>query len=146
MQLTQYTDFSLRVLIFLSLQKKDSLVTINEVAEHFKILKNHLTKVVHNLSKQGYITTVRGKNGGMFLALPPEKINLAEVVLAMENNTEVVNCHKPVCPLNNHCELKNILDEAQAAFFSTLNKYSLADVIQQPRTILNLLNLDSSIA
>ncbi len=142
MQLTHHTDFSLRVLIFLSLQDKNTLVTINEIANHFNILKNHLTKVVNNLSRHGYINTVRGKNGGIRLAKSADSINLGEIVQTMETNTEVVNCQKPACPLNNHCELKNILNEAQAAFFQTLEKYTLADIIQQPATIINLLNLN----
>jgi len=139
MQLTHHTDFSLRVLMFLSLQDKNTLVTINDIAGHFNILKNHLTKVVHNLSRYGYVKTVRGKNGGICLAKPAKKMNLGEIVQAMENNIEVVNCQKPVCPLNNHCELKGILNKAQAAFFLTLGKYTLADIIQQPNKIIALL-------
>ena len=142
MKLTNYTDFSLRTLIFLALQDENVLVTTDDVANHFKILKNHLTKVIHKLSKHGFIKTVRGKNGGICLALPPEKINLAEVVQAMESNVEIVNCAQPICPLNNNCELKGILDEAQSAFFSTLGKYSLADITHQPNKILSFLNIN----
>ena len=142
MQLTHHTDFSLRVLIFLSLQDKNSLSTINDIAEHFNILKNNLTKVVHHLALQGYVTTVRGKNGGIRLARPAEQMKLGEIVQAMEANTEVINCQKPACPLNNHCELKGILNKAQAAFFLTLDKYTLADIVQQPNNIIKLLNLN----
>lgn len=140
MQLTRHTDFSLRVLIFLSLQEKNTLVTINEIAKHFRIVKNHLTKVVHQLALQGYIKTVRGKNGGICLAFPPNEINLGIIVKTMENNTEVINCQKPVCPLNNYCELKGILNEAQNSFFTTLEKYTLADISNQPHKIKKLLN------
>jgi len=142
MQLTHHTDFSLRVLIFLSLQDKGSLVTINDIASHFNIRKNHLTKVVHNLAINGYVKTVRGKNGGIYLAKIAEKVNLGEIVQVMETNIEVVNCQKPICPLSGHCELKGILNEAQAAFFSTLGKYTLADIVQQPNKIIELLSMD----
>ena len=143
MQLTKHTDFSLRVLIFLSLQDNNSLVTIDDVAKHFNILKNHLTKVVHQLAKQGYIKTIRGKNGGICLAHSPDKMNLGKIIKTMEKNIEVVNCKKPACPLNNHCELKGILNEAQHAFFTTLEKYNLSDISQRPQKIRNLLNWTS---
>ena len=141
MKLTQHTDFSLRLLIFLSLQNKGELVTIDHVVEHFLILKNHLTKIVNKLSKLGYINTVRGKNGGICLAKAASEINLSEVVKAMEANIEVVNCNTPACPLTNNCELKHILDDAQQAFFATLEKYTLSDICSNPKKLKLLLNI-----
>lgn len=141
MKLTQHTDFSLRLLIFLSLQDKGALVTISDVSEHFYILKNHLTKVVNKLSKLGYVQTVRGKNGGICLAKSPKDINLSDIIKAMEMNIEVVNCIQPSCPLTNNCDLKGILDDAQQAFFSSLEKHTLADICTQPEKIKVLLNI-----
>lgn len=141
MQLTQYTDFSLRLLIFLSLQEDNTLVTIDDVARHFHILKNHLTKIVNKLAQHGYVKTVRGKNGGICLAKTPEQINLSDIVKAMENTIEVVNCQKPACPLLGYCELKSILNEAQDAFFSKLTQYTLADISNKPKKLKNLLSL-----
>lgn len=140
MQLTLHTDFSLRVLIFLSLQENDSLVTIDDVARHFTIAKNHLTKIVHKLVQNGYVKSVRGKNGGICLARSTKSMILGKIVRDMENNTEVVNCLKPACPLHAHCELKRVLNEAQQAFFTTLEQYTLADICKQPQKIRNLLN------
>lgn len=140
MQLTRHTDFSLRVLIFLSLQEKDTLVTIDDIASHFNIARNHLTKIVHRLGRYGYVKTVRGKNGGICLASSPDKINLGKIVKDTEANTEVVNCQEPVCPLNSYCTLKRVLNEAQQAFFSTLEQYTLADISKQPQKIKTLLN------
>ena len=141
MQLTQHTDYSLRVLIFLALQKEGERVTIDDITKRFNIVKNHLIKVVHKLSKHGYIKTVRGNKGGICLAKPARQINISDIVKTMEANTEIVHCQKPFCPLNKECELKEILDEAQAAFFTTLEKYTLADVSQQPNNIIRLLTL-----
>lgn len=140
MQLTQYTDFSLRLLIFLTLQDDNTLVTIDDVATHFQIRKNHLTKVVHQLAKQGYVKTVRGKNGGICLAKRPEQINLSDIVQAMENTIEVVNCQKPVCPLVGNCDLKGILNEARDAFFTKLSQYTLADISNKPKKLKILLS------
>ncbi len=145
MQLTRHTDFSLRVLIYLSLQNKDTLITIEEISKHFNILKNHLTKVVHQLALKGYIKTVRGKNGGMTLAKPPKQINLGEIIQSMENKTDVIDCKGANCPLTNNCELKDIFNEAQNAFFSTLDKYSLADISKTPENLQKLLNFTAQI-
>ena len=140
MQLTRHTDFSLRVLIYLSLNKNEELVTINEISEHFDILKNNLTKVVNHLSQKGFIDTIRGKNGGLRLAKRPNKIKLGDVIESMEMNLDIVDCSKPICPLNNNCELKNILNEAKLSFFKTLNNYTLADLNRKPEMIKNLLH------
>ena len=141
MQLTQHTDFSLRVLIYLSLQDKEVITTINEIASHFNILKNHLTKVVHSLAKHGYIKTVRGKNGGISLNVSPDSLYLGNIIRTTEKNTEVINCKKSICPLINNCELKNILNKAENAFFDALNEYTLADINKNPQKIKTLLNL-----
>jgi len=140
MKLTHHTDYSLRVLMFLSVQTNNSLITIENISSHFDIPRNHLTKIVHQLAKQGYVKTVRGKNGGICLAQSPDTMNLGDIIHTMENNIEVVNCQKPACPLISQCALKGVLNEAQHAFFSTLQKYNLADITQQPEKIKNLLN------
>lgn len=143
MQLTRHTDFSLRVLIYLSLNKSDELVTINEISEHFEILKNHLTKVVNHLAQKGYIETVRGKNGGIRLARNPADIKLGDVVQSMEMNLDVVDCSKPLCPLINNCKLKRILNEAKQSFLKTLNHYTIGDLSEEPETIKSLLHFSS---
>jgi len=140
MQLTRHTDYSLRVLMFLSLQKNNSLATIGDVARNFNIPKNNLSKVVQQLAKLGYVKTVRGKNGGICLAQSPDAMNLSTIIQSVENNIEVINCQKPACPLISQCALKGALNEAQHAFFGTLEKYSLADISRQSEKIKNLLN------
>ena len=140
MQLTRHTDFSLRVLIYLSLNTDRELCTINEISEHFNIIKNHLTKVVNHLSHEGFIKTVRGKYGGLHLAKKPNEIKLGDVVKAMEVNLDIIDCAKPICPLKNHCDLKDILNEASSSFFNTLNNYTLADLNKQPETVKSLLH------
>lgn len=140
MQLTRHTDFSLRVLIYLSLNKTEELVTINEISDHFEILKNHLTKVVNHLAQKGYIDTVRGKNGGLRLAKKPADIKLGDVVQSMEMNLDVVDCSKPLCPLINNCKLKHILNEAKRSFLKTLNNYTIEDLNTEPEIIKSLLH------
>jgi len=140
MQLTRHTDFSLRVLIYLSLNKTEELVTINEISDHFEILKNHLTKVVNHLAQKGYVDTVRGKNGGLRLAKKPTDIKLGDVVQSMEMNLDVVDCSKPLCPLINNCKLKQILNEAKRSFLKTLNNYTIEDLNTEPEIIKNLLH------
>lgn len=140
MQLTRHTDFSLRVLIYLSLNKSEELITINEISEHFEILKNHLTKVVNHLAQKGYIETIRGKNGGLRLAKKPAEIKLGDVVQSMEMNFDVVDCSKPLCPLINNCKLKRILNEAKHSFLKTLNNYTVEDLNTEPEIIKNLLH------
>lgn len=131
MQLTRYTDYSLRVLIYLSLHQ-DKLVTIEEITDYYNISRNHLMKVVHDLSLKGFIETIRGKNGGMRLATSPEKIHIGDVVRRMEPSFNIVECvtdENEVCRVAPICSLKSVLDEALAKFLNHLDQYTLADAV-----------------
>ncbi|MBK8395207.1 MAG: Rrf2 family transcriptional regulator [Leptospiraceae bacterium] len=140
MQLTNYTDYSLRVLIFLSAHS-DRKVTIKEIAKSFNISKNHLVKVVHKLSTLKYIHTVPGAKGGINLAIHPNKIKLSEVVLAMEPSFHLAECFNPegICAISPVCELQSILGSALNAFIKTLSNYTLADIVKKPNAYRNLL-------
>jgi len=131
MQLTLYTDYSLRVLIYLMLMN-DKPVTISEIADYYNVSRNHLVKIVHNLGLLGYITTMRGKGGGMTLARPPEKINIGEVVRKVEPNFNIVECFSEEsggCKIEPVCKLKRVLHGASEAFLAELDDYTLKDVI-----------------
>lgn len=139
MHITRYTDYSLRVLIYLSLQK-DQLVTIQEISDSYQISKNHLMKVVHQLNKKGYIETIRGKNGGMRLLMAPGDINIGVFVRETEQDLELVECFSPgsQCAITPVCGLKGIFSEALQAFLATLDKYTLADILpekQKPQLV-----------
>ena len=131
MQLTLYTDYSLRVLIYLGIRPNHQ-ATITEIAQSYKVSRNHLVKVVHNLGNMGYITTTRGRGGGLLLALAPEKINIGEVVRKTEPNFDLVECFDEetnTCPISPACALIKALKQARKAFLEVLEQYTLADVV-----------------
>jgi Rrf2 family nitric oxide-sensitive transcriptional repressor len=130
MRLTVYTDFSLRVLMYVALQP-ERRPTIAEVAASYGISKNHVMKVVHQLALAGYLATVRGQNGGMRLARPPQDIILGEIVRRTEPDMALVPCFAPTnaaCVLLPACRLRRALHEARDAFLAVLDGYSLADL------------------
>ncbi|MGF2688497.1 RrF2 family transcriptional regulator [Marinobacter sp. DUT-3] len=131
MHITRYTDYSMRVLIYLAVQG-DRLATIQEIADSYDISKNHLMKVVHQLNKKGYIETIRGKNGGMRLHMAPEDINIGVLVRETEQDMNIVECFSSgaACRITPVCGLKSMFGEALKAFLETLDKYTLADVVQ----------------
>ncbi len=138
MQLTRYTDYSLRVLIYLALLEPGTLATNKIIARHFNIPLNHLIKVVHNLSKLGLIHSVRGKGGGITLAKTPEQIQLGTVIQKLEPAHPLIDCTSPLCPLlEQKCGLKTALDTAQDCFIATLNRYTLKDILDNMKTQLN---------
>ncbi len=131
MKLTDYTDYTLRVLIYLGLHP-DELVTIRHVAEAYRISRNHLMKIVNQLSQSGLVAATRGRNGGVRLALPPERINIGAVVRATEADFRIVECFDQVnnqCVLSPACRLRAAMHEALEAFFRVLDGLTLADVI-----------------
>ncbi len=139
MQLTQKTEYALRILIYLSLQDKDKRSNISEIAECFSLSRNHIMKIVHELGKLGFIETIRGKGGGIKLNHNSQQIYIGHVVREMEANLEMVDCEKPVCPIISICHLKGVLNKARDAFLRELDQYSLADINQQPEQLLQLL-------
>ena len=143
MNLTYYTNYSLRVMIYLGLHST-SLASITQISEAFGISRNHLIKVVHNLAKLGYLKTTRGRGGGLRLARDPKEINIGEVVRKTEANLNLVECFNTLgntCPLRGACELKRMVLEAEEAFFSVLDRYTLADVLVRRKQMASLLGV-----
>jgi len=131
MQITRHTDYAFRVLIYLSSVDKEGLSTVGEIAEALEVSLNHLTKVVQQLGKAGFITTLRGKYGGIRLARSEQEISLGTVVRAMEATLDPINCNQPLCRLKVSCRLKSILNRAVESFIDTLDEYTLADISQK---------------
>lgn len=142
MRLTRYTDYCLRVLIYLGL-KEGRLATIQEVSEHYGISRNHLMKVVFELNRNGYIETQRGKNGGMRLGRRPGEIHLGEVVRRCEPDLDLVECFSDgdTCRIAAACRLKAVLGSALGAFLKELDHYSLADLLQPESQLVELLDM-----
>lgn len=130
MRLTLYTDYSLRVLLYLA-SREDENVTITEIADFYRISRNHLVKVVHNLGLDGYILTSRGRHGGLRLARPAKDILVGELVRSTEPDLDLLECFNPAtdhCVISNSCSLKAVIFNAQAAFLAVLDQYTLADM------------------
>ncbi|MBY0579779.1 MAG: Rrf2 family transcriptional regulator [Burkholderiales bacterium] len=129
MRLTLYSDYSLRVLLYLS-HKDQEAATITELADFYKISRNHLVKVVHNLGINGFITTSRGKHGGIRLARPAGEISVGDVVRHTEPDFDLLECFNAEtdqCVVTKTCNLKSVLFEARNAFIEVLDRYTLAD-------------------
>ncbi|PKH01293.1 Rrf2 family transcriptional regulator [Psychromonas sp. MB-3u-54] len=145
MHITRYTDYSLRILIYLAINN-EQLSTINEIAQSYHISKNHLMKIVQQLNVKGYLLAIRGKNGGIKLNSAPSDINIGSLVREMEDGNKLVECFgdNNHCVIAPSCQLKNIFAEAQENFFDTLDKYTLADLVPaKKRTeIGELLDID----
>ena len=141
MKLTTFTDYSLRVLIYLAVRPQQR-ATIAETAAAFGISQNHLTKVVHFLGRQGWIETVRGKGGGMVLAEPPQQIVIGRVVRATEGEMLAAECFADGdggCSIAPVCRLRGVLGEAIAAFHAVLDRYTLADIAANGPEVIRLL-------
>jgi Rrf2 family nitric oxide-sensitive transcriptional repressor len=140
-RLTVYTDYSLRMLMYLA-AKDGSRATIADVAAAYGISKAHLTKVAHQLGVAGYVGTVRGKGGGLRLARPAKEIRLGDVVRQTEPDMALVPCFGPMhgsCPIVPACGLRGALDEARQAFLAVLDRYSLEDLVRRRAELASLL-------
>jgi Rrf2 family nitric oxide-sensitive transcriptional repressor len=143
MKLTAFTDYSLRVLMYLATDTTRR-TTIAEIAESFGISENHLVKVVHFLGKRGWIETVRGKGGGILLAMPPEQVNIGRVVSDAEGNAMPAECFSEDggrCVISGTCRLKAVLGEAIRGFYGVLDGYTLADITRNRQALRHLLTI-----
>lgn len=146
MHLTRFTDYSLRVLLYLAV-KGERRSTITEIAERFEISRNHLMKVVQDLSHHGYITSIRGKHGGLLLKREPDSIVLGELIRRTERDLTLVECFGDAneCVITPACRLKHILAEALDAFLAVLDDYTLEDLLGARRQpLIQLLKLDDT--
>jgi Rrf2 family nitric oxide-sensitive transcriptional repressor len=141
MRLTSFTDYSLRVLIYLAAQP-DRRATIGEVARVFDISENHLMKVVHLLGKSGSLANVRGKGGGLRLAREPSAINVGKVVRATEASMLPAECFDQEtnhCVITSACRLRHVLRDAIAAFYAVLDQYTLEDLVSNRESLQKIL-------
>lgn len=143
MRLTVYSDYSLRLLMYLAV-RPEQLSTIPEVARAYNISVNHLMKVVHQLGQAGYVETVRGRGGGMRLGRPATEIVLGEVLRHTEPDMDIVPCFQPDnedCPLRRACALKIALQRARQAFLDVVDEYSIGDLVTASAPMRSLLGI-----
>jgi len=142
MQLTRFTDYSLRVLIYLGIRQEE-WVTIRQISDAYGISRNHLMKVVSFLTSKGYVASQRGPGGGIRLSARPADISLAEVVVDAEGDMRLVECFREDanCVLTPSCRLKGVLAGALQAFLDSLNQHSLADIIEPRDELARLLGI-----
>lgn len=139
MRLTLFTDYSMRVLLVLA-TRTGSLVTISDLADVYGISQAHLMKVTHALGKSGWVDTVRGRNGGMRLAIDPAKLNLGTIIRQLETDFALVDCfgEDDRCVLTGGCELAAVLARAMQAFLQELDRFSLADIANASPALMTL--------
>lgn len=132
MQLTIFTDYGLRSLMYLAAQPAKTC-SVREISEHFGVSRNHLVKVVHRLAQLGYVTSSKGKGGGIRLAQPADTLKVGDLVRKLEPNMHLVECFDRVnntCRVISACDLQHMLHKANRAFLSALNDYTLADAVK----------------
>jgi Rrf2 family nitric oxide-sensitive transcriptional repressor len=142
-RLTVYTDYALRLLMYLAL-KDDAVATISEVASSYGISRNHLMKVAYELGAAGFIETIRGRGGGLRLAKPAESVRLGDVVRCTEPDMALVTCFAPVeapCAIKKCCVLRGALERARSAFNDVLDDYSLADLVTPRSRLRTMLSI-----
>lgn len=131
MHVTRFSDYGLRVLMYLGRLSGPGSVTIGDIARHFDISHNHLVKVVGKLVKFGWVKATSGRNGGIRLGVEPEALQIGIVLQALEDDKhgDVANCDRVSCSIADDCFLRSILKISTAAFYEALNRYTLADIL-----------------
>ncbi len=146
MQLTSHTDYALRLLMYLAVHENDESPTVQDAASRYDISAHHLAKVAQKLVQLGYISSQRGRGGGLTLVREPERINVGELVRSMEH-LELVECFRKDsdCAIRPACRLKSAIAEAGEAFIHALERYTLADLIRPRAQIMRLLDMRTAV-
>ena len=140
MRLTLFSDYSLRLLLYLA-ANADRVVPLSEVSGAYRVSQNHLVKIVQRLVEHGLVQSTRGRGGGLQLARPARDINVGALVRLTEPDLDLVECFQPstnTCPIDSACGLKHALREAQQAFLAALDLYTLADFLPRSAALLEL--------
>ncbi|MGF1720140.1 nitric oxide-sensing transcriptional repressor NsrR [Vibrio kyushuensis] len=138
MHLTSFTDYALRTLVYLASLPEEKLASITEVTNLFGVSRNHMVKVVHKLGQCGYIKTVRGKNGGIYLSRSSESITVGNVVRDLEP-MELVNCTQEFCHITPACRLKEKIFKAKQTFLAELDQCTIYDLLDENPDLYKLL-------
>ena len=143
MRLTTFTDYAMRVLLYVA-TAPEGRANIAEIAATYGVSEHHLVKVVHLLGKQGLLINTRGRGGGLRLACAPASINLGHVVRITEQPTVLVECFDPAgrCAISTACRLAHVLDSAHKAFYEVLDGFTLEDLLQNPQRMKRILHPD----
>lgn len=142
MTLTKFSDYSLRLLLYLGLHR-ERLVSVAEVSRAYRVSPHVMVKVVQLLVQQGLVASVRGRNGGLRLAKPPAQINVGRLLRSTEPGWNLVECFDVstnTCPIEPACGLKGVLKRAQGAFLAVLDGHTLADFLPSAPALIQLLN------
>ncbi len=140
MQLTRFSDYSLRLLLYLAAHQ-DRLVSVEEVSRAYGVSRHHLVKVVQRLVEEDLVSSTRGRGGGLRLKRRPADINVGTLMRATEPHFELVECFDRkanTCPIEPACGLKGVLSRAQRAFFSVLDDCTLADFSPRAPELIRL--------
>lgn len=148
MRLTQHSNYAMRLLMYCAL-KPDQTIRLAEIADSYEISCHHLNKIAQRLAHVGFIHAIRGRNGGVRLAMAPENINIGEVLRHTEENLVIVECFAETtntCPLISQCKFRSLLQQALQAFLDVLDSHTLADLVQQPECLKPLLGMIDQIS
>jgi Rrf2 family nitric oxide-sensitive transcriptional repressor len=142
MQLTTHTDYAFRLLIYLAVFKTDTPLTVQDASHRYGISTSHLAKVAQNLVQHGYISSQRGRGGGLSLARDPAEINIGEVVRTIET-FNLVECFgdESMCKIQQDCRLAGVIGEAKEAFLQVLEGYTLADLVERKPKMKEMLTM-----
>lgn len=136
MQLTSFTDFGLRALIYMASLPSGQMTNITQVSDTYGVSRNHMVKIINQLSRLGYVAAVRGKNGGIRLGKPATEISVGQVVRQMEP-LQLVNCD--ICAITPACRLRQALNAATEQFLRELDNYTLADLVKDNHPLYKIL-------
>jgi Rrf2 family nitric oxide-sensitive transcriptional repressor len=143
MKINNFTDYSLRVLIYLAIKGPEKS-TVGEIAKKYHISQNHLVKVVHNLSNKNLIASSKGRGGGLLLAREPGSIAIGDLVKELEEGSYLVECFSENgnCKINPSCKLKGVFARAQQSFYQVLNEHTLKDIVSNDHFLKQALNIE----
>ena len=130
MRLTSFTDYGLRMLMRMASAPERAFSTA-DLAGEFGLSRNHLSKIMQQLSRAGIVETRRGGGGGAMLARPAAELRLGQVIAVLEEDQPIVECFGSGtihCTIDRHCRLKTRLRAAERAFLTDLDRSTLADI------------------
>lgn len=139
--LNKKTQYALQALSYLAEKKTREPVLISEIAEVKQIPLKFLESILLQLRKEGILESKKGKGGGYYLSMAPEKISLARIIRLIHGPIAMLPCVSLYfyercknCDEKN-CGLHDTMIEVRDATLKILEKKTVADLAHLPHLI-----------
>lgn len=140
--ITREYDYAIRICAYLAGNINNGTVSVARIAEALYLTKPFTTKIIFKLRKKKIVGTVQGKEGGIFLNHPPEKLSLFTILRAIDFDSTINECVKnpAICPLVATCKIHSFFIQQENIIINNFKNTMIAEFAFSDRDLKHMLS------